>query len=573
MHVHRKPLPRLESLLHLQVGPGHSGKSRRVACLMNIAAAATLLAAILSAAAAPLHAADSRETPRKDAENSAKDLAASIERFNARDPQSPDTLNARLAYAVILAHMDGGDCRTRLQSAQSQLDLVNASPALDVALPAGLARAADAEYQVHLAKAACVGSQPPDAPSHDPKLRNTELHSALDAAQRAVGLYREGFDAISMASMQFNCAVAHHKLGDTAAAISALQAAIATDRDYGYEDDAENNYSLLLQWSNQEAGPEQVAARMQDFPERSATLAFGWFPSDAQVLIDSAYSQVADGVAWGFHSTRKALRSVRKGFASWKVSFQPAEAHFGLVDAPLSDPGLDGLANSLAGMLGQFHDFEVARNGEFDGVSADSKFHSRVRADVKTLTGELAARSIPHAQLMLAVAEALKARRPPDVIESLVAERYNFETGTWIGATLDQGVWYNMTAALSLALEPQVFVKHEIEFAYTHPVPCSADAAETTCIEIVLRATPDPAILAEMLGNLARSGLQRRQHPELLARTDMRLILDPVTLVAYRRDMRQYSYWWNGVKDPSESLLELHETSVVSGSLSRANGS
>jgi tetratricopeptide (TPR) repeat protein len=529
---------------------------------MNIAAAATLLAALLCGMTLPLQAAESPGAP-KDPGERAKEIAASLERFNARDPQSPDTLNARLAYAVLLAQMEGGDCRARLDIAQSQLDLANASPALGIALPAGLARAADAEYKVHSARAGCG----------TPQLRNAELRAALDAAQRAVVLYREAFDAVSMATMQFNCAVTYHDLGDTAAAVSALQTAIAIDRDYGYEDDAEDNYSQLLQWNNQEAGPEQVAARMQDFPERSATLAFGWSPSDAQVTIESGYSQIADGPAWSFHASRSALRSVRKGLARWKVSFQPAEAHFGLVDAPLKETAREALAVSLASMLAQFHDFVVARNGAFDNSSADSKFLARVRADVKTLTAELAARNVPHAQLMLTVAQALKAQQSPEVIEDLAAEGYNFETGTWIGATLDQGVWYNMSAALSLPLEPQVFVQHEIEFAYTHPVPCTADSKETACIEIVLHATPDPLILKEMLGDLADTGrLPHHQQPELLTRTDLRLILDPVTLVAYRRDKRQYSYWWNNAKDPSESLLELKTTSVVSGPLKRADG-
>ncbi|HEY2465579.1 MAG TPA: hypothetical protein VGI32_16075 [Steroidobacteraceae bacterium] len=540
---------------------------------MNLAAAATLLAAILSGIAPPLHAADSPATPDKDAESKAQELAGSIERFNARDPQAPDTLNARLAYAGFLAQMDGGDCRTRLDRAQSQLDLARANPALGVALPAGLARAADAEYQVHSARAVCRGSDARDLASPDAELRNTEFRAALESAQRAVALYREAFDAVSMVTMQFNCAVAYHDLGDTAAAITALQTAIAMDRDYGYEDDAEDNYSQLLQWNNLEAGPDQLAARMQDFPERSATLAFDWYPGDAEVKIESDYNQVADGEAWDLHSTRSAHRSVRKGLASWKVSFQPAEAHFELANSPLKDLALEGLATSIVGMLGQFHDFELARNGEFDSSTEGSKFASRVRADLKALTSGLAAKRIPAAQLMLTVATALRAQQSPGAIEDLVAEDYNFESGTWIGATLDQGVWYNMTAALSLPLERQVFVKNAIEFAYTRPIQCTDDAKETGCIELVLHATPDPAVLSEMLGSLSRSArLPRRQRPQLQSRTDMRLIVDPITLVAYRRDMRRYSYWSSGAKGPNSSLVELEKTSIVSGPVSRTDG-
>src|SRR4029077_45935 len=125
----------------------------------------------------------------------------------------------------------------------------------------------------------------------------------------------------------------------------------------------------------------------------------------------------------------------------------------------------------------------------------------------------------PSEELMLQVAEALGARQSPGIVADLVAEGYNFETGTWIGATLDQGVWYNMTASLSLPLEPQAFVKYAIEFAYTRPIRCTDDSAETDCIEMVLHATPDPAVLSELLLGLARSArMPHQQRPELQTR-------------------------------------------------------
>lgn len=535
---------------------------------MNVAAVTALLAAILSTYALPMNAADSSGSSDNDAESRAKEAAASIERFNARDPQSPDTLNARLSYAVFLAQMEGGDCRTRLENAQGQLDLVKANPALELAIPAGAARAADAEYQVHSARAVCSGA----GPGGD-QLRSAELRAALESARQAVALYREASDAVSMATMQFNCAVTSRDLGDAPAAVAALQAAIAMDREYGFADDAEDNYVQLLQWKNQDAGPDQVAAGMQDFPERSATLAFGWFPSDADVRIESHYTQIADGATVHLRSSRSAQRSVRKGMGSWKVAFQAAAAHFEPANPPLQDLALDALAVSLAGMLLEFHDFELARNGEFDGSSGSSRFGARVRADVKELSRDLKANGTPSEELMLQVAEALGARQPPGVVDGLVAESYNFETGSWIGATLEQGVWYNMTASLSLPLEPQVFVKHAIEFAYTRPIRCTDDSAETDCIEMVLHATPDPAVLSELLLRLARSArMPRQQRPELQTRTDMRLIVDPKTLVAYRRDMRSYSYWSTGAKGPNQSLLETERTSMVSGPLRRADG-
>jgi tetratricopeptide (TPR) repeat protein len=530
-----------------------------------INAAAAALFAVMSGAALPLYAADLPDAA-KDAASSAKEFTAAIERFNASDPQSPDTLNARLAYAAFLAQGEAGDCRTRLDVAQSQLDLVKASPALDAVLPAGLARATDVDYQIHSARAACGAAE----------MRDAELRAALESARRAVELYRGAFDAVSMVTMQFNASVAYHDLGDSAAAVSALQEAITMDREYGYAEDAEDNYALLLQWNNQDASPDQVAARMQDFPERSATMAFGWFPSVTEVNVESDYTQVADGEVSSVHSTRSALRQVHKGLTSWSVSFQATPAHFDLANPPTKDPALQGFATSLAGVLLQFHDFELARNGDFDDSKGGFKFGARVRADVREFTRDyLASRGTPPtAQFMRSVSRAVSAQQSPGVIDSLVAENYNFDTGTWIGATLEQGVWYNMKASLSLPLEPQVFVWNEIEFAYTHPVPCLGDAKETACIEIVLHAKPDAAVLGNMLKELARSArLPRGQLPQLQAITDMRLIVDPITSVAYRRDVMRYSYWSSGAAAPNHALAESEKTSIVSRSLPAADSS
>jgi hypothetical protein len=540
---------------------------------MTYAAAAALLAA-LSGATLPLYtdgspnaagspnAIASPDVPGAD--GAAKEFAAAIERSNASDPQSPDTLNARLAYAAFLARSEAGDCRSRLDGAQSQLDRVKASRALDAVLPAGLARAADVDYQIHSARARCGGAE----------VRDAELRASLESAQRAAELYRAAFDAVSMVTMQFNSSVANHDLGDSAAAVSALQETIALDREYGYADDAEDNYALLLQWKNEEASADQVDARMQDFPERSATLAFGWFPSTAEVNVDTDYTQVADGQISNAHGTRRAQRLVRKRLGGWKVSFESTASHVDLANPPLKDTALQAFATSLAGMLLQLHDFDLAPNGEFDDTAGGFSFGARVRADMKSLIRDLASRSTATTQLPRAISKALGVQQSPGVAESLVAEDYNFATGTWIGATLEQGVWYNMTASLSLPLEPQVFVRHDIEFVYTRPVPCDGSSQDTACIEIVLHAAPDPVTLKDMLTELARRArLPRGQLLQLQGVTHMRLIVDPITLVAYRRDVRRYSYWSNGAAGANHALAKFEKISIVSGSLTAADDS
>ena len=72
-----------------------------------------------------------------------------------------------------------------------------------------------------------------------------------------------------------------------------LQTTLDMDREYGFADDAEDNYRLLLQWSNKPAGSEQIAALMKDFPERSVTLSFGWRESDASLTLQTDVSQLA----------------------------------------------------------------------------------------------------------------------------------------------------------------------------------------------------------------------------------------------------------------------------------------
>lgn len=504
-----------------------------------------------------------------DEEAIAKQFAADIDSFNALDPQSPDTLNSRLAYANFLTKIESGDCRAHLDEAQNQLKVATASRALAIVLPSGLARIADVEYELHSARASCGAGA---------ALRDQELHAALNAAQRAVELYRDAFDAVSMVTMQFNVSVAYHKLGDIAAASAALKATLDLDREYGFEDDAAENYQLLMQWTNQDASPEHIEAWMNDFPERSATLSFGWAASDATLTLQSDVSQLAGADFAHFHASRSAQRRVRKGLGSWVVSFQPGDPHFDFGELPnsappeskpsKSEPLAETYANSLARVLMHFHDYRLTRKGDFDWGTDDFRFGSRARADAKTLGRDLGSlgsgsNDQDSTQLARLVGAAVRDALSPETTEAQTAEDYDLEAGTWIGATLEQGVWYNMTATLRLPLAPQALLTHQIQFSYSRPVPCSAGSSELSCIEIVLRAAPDPAILKTDLEMLARGAhLARGQVPRLWSVTTMRLVTDPTTLRTYSLETRWHTYWSNGEHRPDQSLIEAEKTIV-----------
>jgi tetratricopeptide (TPR) repeat protein len=519
-----------------------------------------LLVAILGSVPVSWCAANPAEAPPSD-DTSRQALVTAIDALNAIDPQSPETLDARLQYADFLAKAESEDCRTRLDTAQSQLDLVRASPSVGLALPWGPARQADLEYQIHFARADCGSGA---------AVREQELRAALDSAQRAVELYRDALDAVSMATMQFNTSLVYRSLGENGAAVAALQAALAMDREYGFVDDAEENYRLLLEWNGQGAGPDEVAARMQDFPDRSTTLRFGWFEGTAEVALETDYSQLANGRILHLHCARRAQRKVHKGLQTWVVSYQPGENHYDLDAPPTEEPSISGFANSLARMLLQFHDFRVARNGDFFENKGDFKFRSGVSADVKTLKRELASKSDGTKPLARGIDEAVNATLPPGVLEYVVGEDYNLQVGTWIDATLEQGVWYDMAAPLSLPLAPNLFLAHKIQFAFTRFVPCTADTTELACAEIVLRATPDPVAVKAVLEYLVRRArLPSGQVPRLWSVTYLRLITDPATLQPYTLDARRHSYWSLGAKDPNQSLTEFEKTVFVSGRMSR----
>jgi tetratricopeptide (TPR) repeat protein len=527
---------------------------------VGTAGPAALLVAILGSMRVSWCAANPAEVPPSH-DTIGQGFVTAIDALNALDPQSPETLDARLQYADFLAKAESEDCRTRLDTAQSQLDLVRASPAVSLALPWGAARQADLEYQIHFARADCGSSA---------AVREQELRAALDSARRAVDLYRDALDAVSMATMQFNASLAYRSLGDNDAAVAALLATLAMDREYGFVDDAEENYRLLLEWNGEAAGPDEVAARTQDFPDRSTTLRFGWFEGTAEVALETDYSQLANGRILHLHSVRRAQRKVHKGLQIWVVSYQSGETHYDLDTPPNEDPSTSGFANSLTRMLFQFHDFSVARNGDFYEDKGGFKFEARVNADVKTLKRELASKSDRTKPLARSIDELVNATLPPGVLEYAVAEDYNLQVGTWIDATLEQGVWYDMAAPLSLPLAPNLFLAHKIQFAFTRFVPCTADATELACAEIVLRATPDPASIKAILEYVPhKARLPRGQVPRLWSVTYMRLVTDPATLEPYALDVRRHSYWSLGAKDPNQSLTELERTVYVSGRMRR----
>jgi tetratricopeptide (TPR) repeat protein len=509
------------------------------------------------AALVPPCMADPAEVSPQDA-TIAKQFADAIEAGNAQDPDSPNALNTRLAFAEFLTGSKGGDCRARLDDAQNQLDLARSSPAA-VGLPFALAREAAIDYRIHLGRASCGGGE---------AARDQELRAALGAAHHAVDRYRDEFDAVSMTTMQFNVAVTYQELGERAAAIEALETAIKMDREYGFREDANDNYRTLSQWRNQPAGPEEVAALMGDFPKRSTALSFGWSDNKTDLTVTLEYEQLSAGETLNVHVAKAAERGVRRRSDGWSVSFEPRGTRYEIDDWPNDESLVHGMVISLTHMALLFHDFDVTGSGNFVESNSARKFERNLRSDVKAVTKFLAQNATP-SRLTRQIRN--ESADYGDSTEALAAEAYNIETGTWIGASLEQGVWYDMSVPLSLPLAPELFVTHQIEFAFTRQVPCTADSTDEACVEIVLRATPDPEELRGVLTNLARQiGLPQKGTLQASSATYLRLVTDPRTLQFYESDLRRYSHWTVKGTKIDYPVTEYERTHAVSGPLARA---
>jgi hypothetical protein len=476
----------------------------------------------------------------------ASDFEATIARIAQTDPASPALLNAQLAYGEFLLNGAHGPCAQRLVLAQEQLGSVQASHQTHLMFPDGWARAGDLEYRLHLLRAEC-GSQAD---------RRDDLLAAVAAARRSVKLYCDAFDYRSMAIMQFDVSVTLHRLGDNAAAVTALQKVLDMDREFSFGDDARQNYGLLLTWQGQPAGPSRVAALMQDFPKRATTLRFAWHPSDAQVALEDRRTFLEDDRLVHSHAAAAfERRIVAQPGGGWIVSYAHRLTRYDPGVWP-SEPSPPKEQLMLPPVLFPAADFKVSTTGELQGVTDSKAFAVRLSAKVDKLI-RAGGPTRDHQQNTLNEAvERASVALAPGLLEAGTAENYQLETAMWAGAKLEQGVWYELSAPLSLPGMPQFVVSQRIEFAFTRMVPCTAaaaaGAATQTCVEIVLHATPDKKSLDDVLTDVSGSD---GGFVDYDASTDARIVVDPATLLPYARE--EQIYWFASLGNgKGDALLE-----------------
>jgi hypothetical protein len=516
--------------------------SSLIACSCSVQRAPTT-ASVLPATANP---SDTPETvPDEPADSpSAKDFETAIASAARTDPNSPAVLNAKLDYAEFLLDGTPDTCLKRLEQAQEQLGSVDANPKSRVMFPDGWATVADLEFRLHLARSSCVKESE----------RKDELRVAVAEGRRAVEFYRNAFDYHSMVIMQFDVSTTLHQLGDSAAALQALQTTLDMDKEYAFKDDAAENYKLLLTWQGEPAGSARVAELIKDFPKRQAVMTFGWHTGNARTLFENHRVCLVDGqVTTGSRAGATFDRHIRADEdGSWNVSYSHRLDEYEPGVWPTMERNQTPLVVFPPVILPAVG-FKVSGTGEFDGVTDATTFAAQLATKAQGLI-RAAAPSGPRARNLLdSAVETAEGDLAPGMLEAAAAENYQIETAMWIGATLEQGVWYEIDAPLPIPGMPRVVIQNKVQFAFTRLLPCTAGAADPTCVEIVLHATPDKEALNRVIGDLTLPP-PHNQFDHYTASTQARIVTDPATLLPYAREER--IYWYASIDGGNSAILQ-----------------
>jgi hypothetical protein len=245
---------------------------------------------------------------------------------------------------------------------------------------------------------------------------------------------------------------------------------------------------------------------------------------------------------------------IRRRLNGWIITYQSLGSHYSLEALPAGSGLETSFMMGLAGMLLEFHDFTLVnadptasdKSANFEDIIDSNSFNARVLREAQSHreAGSLLGNGSPAdtAALVPRLKRSLQDILMTSVEAADIALDYNLQTGTWPGATLEQGQWYSMKLSLPLPFAPLQFVAHEAQFAFTHELPCDHDSGHI-CVELVLRAVPDATDLKYALRGMQHA-LHLRHAEKLNAWTTMymRLITDPATLQAYHRDARQFFY-------------------------------
>jgi hypothetical protein len=189
----------------------------------------------------------------------------------------------------------------------------------------------------------------------------------------------------------------------------------------------------------------------------------------------------------------------------------------------------------------QSPDIKVASNGDYDGVVSPDRFVANVGSETAELARDFAPEGEAPIDLVAVLGRSVERLSTPYGVVVKTEEDYALTTATWIGATLDQGVWYEMSAQL-LMPGTAVLIDHDIAFAFTRSLPCTRGAAASSCAEIIVHASPNSEALKTWQRHVSANFALPPESFHYSSTTDLRLVTDPRRLLPYVSDLRRSWY-------------------------------
>jgi tetratricopeptide (TPR) repeat protein len=371
------------------------------------------------------------------------------------------------------------------------------------------------------------------------------LEQAVDMAQKAAPQLEEAREYADLAATQFNIAYALYELGDTETAFEELYKTLALNERYGQREDQVENYRTMLEWQSAdgEVDETQVDRYAGRLVPRNVRFQFGWTPFDAIVRTSTSRDVFRDEVVVSSSSQFETVLHVRPQGDDLVLTTEIVDG--GVASPAGSAPGLD-LAALLQRMSNRLPATVVARTGEIKSIAdLDAFVTELVDQIVET------ARKDPRLvrpdgpdleQIRTMATSAINAQR----IEHAIRDDWDTEVGSWLGAQLELGAWYEAEYDAAAFGAPSQRVRNRLRFSVARFVPCETNDADSRCVELLVHSAPDAASVkaatAAMLTQMlpkdrdVQGAIAAAADAIQLMEVRTVLVTDPQTLRPYRRE-------------------------------------
>jgi hypothetical protein len=344
-----------------------------------------------------------------------------------------------------------------------------------------------------------------------------------------------------MAVMQFNVAQATRDLGDEAASLRELEAALEMDRIYGLREDAKDNFRRLREWQGKPASDAEVAEFDQGLAPRSVSLKFGWQPFVATAQAQYELSSFEGGLAKVTRLSLPLTGALRPDGEGYLLEWRPGKPVVDVVvDKTVESRVEHAMLSMLARVLGSQAPAKIDRAGNFTGTGDLAPLVQSLAREIDATTASaLPPNDDRTADVAAAMNTVLKPLANAETLAAKTRESYVLDTALWVGATLEHGAWMETKHVLSMNGTPNGVVEQRVRVVLARWLPCAKGRPPDSCVELLLDARPLPEAVDAIAKKMAAENQGRLDYA---GETRRRVVLDPVTLRLYETQSARMGY-------------------------------